>query len=100
MKRISPKDWVLLIASLTLLVVFLSESIQASPSAYPQPVASDASYSGAPLTEQGAFNALEDQLIDIYEIANPSVVHITSRSYDRRFQHDDAARQHRFRIHL
>ena len=85
MKRISPKDWILLIASLTLLAVFLSDSIFASPNVAIQPgEPNTVSRSVTPLASQ-PFNALEAQLIEIYETANPSVVHITSRSYDRRF---------------
>ena len=85
MKRISPKDWILLFASLTLLAVFLSDSIFASPNPAFQPGEPNTlSRSAVPLSSQ-PFNALEAQLIDIYETASPSVVHITSRSYDRRF---------------
>ncbi len=85
MKRISPKDWLLLITSLMLLVMVFSDNILASPSPALQPGEPDIPPRDAPLLRQGAFSALENQLIEIYEIANPSVVHITSRSYDRSF---------------
>jgi len=62
MKRIFPRDWILLIASLTLLAVFLSDSIFASPNPVLQPRGPDTASRSATLLASQPFNALEAQL--------------------------------------
>jgi S1-C subfamily serine protease len=49
---------------------------QASANAAPTPTLAP-----APFDEQQAYDALENQIVDVYDAASPSVVNITNRSY-------------------
>ena len=90
MKKVSPREWVFILISLTLLAVVLSGNVvrpQATPALASNPdfsLSGPTSVSGPSLGERAAFNELEAQLIGVYETVSPSVVHVTNRSYDRR----------------
>jgi hypothetical protein len=90
MKKVSPREWAFLFIILTLLVVALSGNVvspQTTPTLATNPeftVPSQAPVSGPTLAERAAFNALEAQLIRVYESASPSVVHVTNPEYDER----------------
>ncbi len=92
MKTISPREWVLLFVSSTLLVISLTGTVFSSPPTEAVAQAPDtAATELAAVTDDElsevyeAFNALEAKIIDIYETASPSVVHITNRSYGMMF---------------
>ena len=91
MQKTSLRDWIFISIIVTLLVVFLSHGStrpDATPALGSNPelsISTQSQVSGPSLAERAAFNALEEQLIRVYESTSPSVVHITNRSYDRRF---------------
>jgi S1-C subfamily serine protease len=85
----SQKHWILIIAVLTLLFVGLGCSLAdlsafelAAVSAIVSPTAATASPVAIPISDQTeAVNALEAQVIAVYEAVSPAVVNITNRSY-------------------
>jgi len=85
----SPKHWILIIAVLTLLFVGLGCSLTGlsalkptAASAIVPLTATTASPVATPIpNETEAVNALESQVIAVYEAVSPSVVNITNRSY-------------------
>jgi S1-C subfamily serine protease len=89
MNKRSQKHWILIIAALTLLFVGLGCSLAdlsafelAAVSAIVPPTATTASPVATPISDQTeAVNALETQVIAVYEAVSPAVVNITNRSY-------------------
>jgi len=85
----SRKFWILTIAILTLLLVGLGCSLAgllafkpAAVSAIVPPTATTASPVAIPISDQTeAANALETQVIAVYEAVSPAVVNLTNRSY-------------------
>jgi flagellar basal body-associated protein FliL len=83
------KFWILIVAILTLLLVGLGCSLTSllafkpvAASAIVPPTATTAPPVAIPISDQTeAVNALEAQLIAVYEAVSPAVVNITNRSY-------------------
>ena len=85
----SQKHWSLIVVALTLLLVGLGCGLTgllafkpAAASAIVPPTAITASPMAAPISDETeAANALETQVIAVYEAVSPAVVNITNRSY-------------------
>jgi S1-C subfamily serine protease len=87
MEKRTKTEWVWAPAILALLFISLAPSLfgtaasdtaAAQPSALATPTTAAAS---APFDQQQAYNALEAQIINVYDSASPAVVNITNRSY-------------------
>ena len=91
MNRVSLKDWLFIIVIVALTTIVYRENDAKAPDSMmfttnPEiQVTASSTLSPPTLAERAAFNAVEEQLIRIYDSTSPSVVHITNRGFDRRF---------------